>query len=170
MEEMKNQILILEDEKLVSSFIKECFEKVGYEVHIIEDDKTDFNANAYRLIFVDRDLVYQDENGEEVVSNYHDYFLKQTKSKKIDKANLLAKTFYISGSVSNNDYLANKLLIRAMEQWCEENGYYSFDRETYILQFNIFSDMVEQNQYCKVDNDRFRYKIKRLAHIYRLWE
>lgn len=170
MEEMKNQILILEDEKLVSSFIKECFEKVGYEVHIIEDDKTDFNANAYRLIFVDRDLVYQDENGEEVVSNYHDYFLKQTKSKKIDKSNLLAKTFYISGSVSNNDYLANKLLIRAMEQWCEENGDYSFDRETYILQFNIFSDMVEQNQYCKVDNDRFRYKIKRLAHIYRLWE
>lgn len=170
MAEMKNKILILEDEKLVSSFIKEAFEKVGYEVHIIEDDKTDFNANAYRLIFVDRDLVYQDENGKEVVSNYHDYFLKQTKSKEIDKANLLAKTFYISGSVSNNDYLANKLLIRAMEQWCKDNGDYSFDRETYVLQFNIFSDMVEQNQYCKVDNDRFKYKIKRLAHIYRLWE
>ena len=168
MEEMKNQVLILEDEKLVSIFIKECFEKVGYEVHIVEDDKTDFNANAYRLIFVDRDLVYQDENGKEVVSNYHDYFLKQTKSKEIDKANLLAKTFYISGSVSNNDYLANKLLIRAMEQWCKDNVDYSFDRETYVLQFNIFSDMVEQNQYCKVDNDRFKYKIKRLAHIYRL--
>ena len=167
---MKNQVLILEDEKLVSSFIKEAFEKVGYEVHIIEDDKTDFNANAYRLIFVDRDLVYQDENGREVVSNYHDYFLKQTKSKEIDKANLLAKTFYISGSVSNNDYLANKLLIRAMEQWCKDYGDYSFDRETYLLQFNIFSDMVEQNQYCKVDNDRFKYKITRLAHIYRLWE
>lgn len=49
---MKNQILILEDEKLVSNFIKEAFEEVGYEVHIIEDDKTDFNANAYRLIFI----------------------------------------------------------------------------------------------------------------------
>ena len=105
-----------------------------------------------------------------MVSNYHNYFLKQTKSKEIDKANLLAKTFYISGSVSNNDYLANKLLIRAMEQWCKDNGDYSFDRETYVLQFNILSDMVEQNQYCKVDNDRFKYKIKRLAHIYRLWE
>lgn len=170
MAEMGNKILILEDEKLVSSFIKEAFEKVGYEATIIEDDKTPFNANDYRLIFVDRDLAYKDENGKEVVSNYHDYFLKQTESKEIEKSNLLAKTFYISGSVSNNDYLANKLLMRAMEQWCQDNEDYMFDRDTYILQFNIFSDLVEQNQYCKVNNDRFRYRITRLAHIYRLWE
>lgn len=170
MAEMENKILILEDEKLVSSFIKEAFEKVGYEATIIEDNKTPFNANDYRLIFVDRDLAYQDENGKEVVSNYHDYFLKQTESKDIEKSNLLAKTFYISGSVSNNDYLANKLLMRTMEQWCQDNEDYMFDRDTYILQFNIFSDLVEQNQYCKVNNDRFRYRITRLAHIYRLWE
>ena len=65
MAEMENKILILEDEKLVSSFITEAFEKVGYEATIIEDDKTPFNANDYRLIFVDRDLVYKDENGKE---------------------------------------------------------------------------------------------------------
>ena len=87
---------------------------------------------------------------------------------RMEKSNLLAKTFYISVSVSNNDYLANKLLMRAMEQWCQDNEDYLFDRDTYILQFNIFSDLVEQNHYCKVNNDRFRYRITRLAHIYRL--
>ena len=170
MAEMKNQILILEDEKLVSSFIKETFEKVGYEVHIIEDDKTDFNANAYRLIFVDRDLVYQDENGKEVVSNYHNYFLKQTKSKEIDKANLLARTYYISGSMLNNDYLANKLLIRAMEQWTEDCTNFCFQQEHYLLQFQYFAKMAEMNKYCKVNNDEFKQKIEKLANMYKLWE
>lgn len=96
MAEMKRKVLILEDERVISSFIKECFEKVGYEVEIIEDDKTPFNANDYKIIFVDRDLVYQDEKGKEVVSNYHDYFLKQTENKAISKMGLLAKTYYIS--------------------------------------------------------------------------
>lgn len=118
---MKKKVLILEDERIISSFIKESFEKVGYEVEIIEDDKIPFNANDYKLIFVDRDLVYKDENGNEVVSNYHNYFLKQTGSKEIDKINLLARTYYISGSMLNNDYLANKLFTKAMEQWVEDD-------------------------------------------------
>lgn len=161
------KILILEDEKTVSSFIKETFEKVGYEVHIVEDDKTDFNTNAYRLIFVDRDLVYQDENGEEVVSNYHNYFLKQTKSKKIDKVSLLAKTYYISGNMLNNDYLANKLIMRAMEEWAENNNGFCFEQEDYLIQFQYFAKMAEMNKCCKVNTDEFKQKIIKLAERFK---
>lgn len=161
------KILILEDEKIVSSFIKETFEKVGYEVHIVEDDKTDFNANVYRLIFVDRDLVYQDENGEEVVSNYHNYFLKQTKSKKIDKVSLLAKTYYISGNMLNNDYLANKLIMRAMEEWAENNNGFCFEQEDYLIQFQYFAKMAEMNKYCKINNDEFKQKIEKLVERFK---
>jgi hypothetical protein len=167
MAEMKRKVLILEDERVISSFIKECFEKVGYEVTIIEDDKTTFNANDYKLIFVDRDLVYQDENGNEVVSNYHNYFLKQTENKEIDKINLLARTYYISGSMLNNDYLANKLLVKAMEQWAEDDTNFCFDQEHYLLQCEYFAKMAEMNKYCKVNNDEFKQKIEKLANMYR---
>ena len=166
MAEMKKKVLILEDEKIISSFIKECFEKVGYEVEIIEDDKTPFNANDYKLIFVDRDLVYKDENGNEVVSNYHNYFLKQTESKEIDKINLLARTYYISGSMLNNDYLANKLFTKAMEQWVEDD-FWCFDQEHYLLQCEYFAKMVEMNKYCKVNNDEFKKRIEKLADMNR---
>lgn len=161
------KILILEDEKIVSSFIKECFEKVGYEVHIVEDDKTDFNANEYSFIFVDRDLVYQDENGKEVISNYHDYFLKQTEKKEIDKVSLLAKTYYISGNMLNNDYLANKLIMRAMEEWAENNNGFCFEQEDYLIQFQYFAKMAEMNKYCKINNDEFKQKIEKLAERFK---
>lgn len=73
--------------KLFLVSLKNALKKKWFEATIIEDNKTDFNANDYSFIFVDRDLVYQDENGKEVVSNYHDYFLKQTEKKEIDKKN-----------------------------------------------------------------------------------
>lgn len=161
------KILILEDEKIVSSFIKECFEKQWFEATIIEDNKTDFNANDYSFIFVDRDLVYQDENGKEVVSNYHDYFLQQTEKKEIDKVSLLAKTYYISGNMLNNDYLANKLIMRAMEEWAENNNGFCFEQEDYLLQFQYFAKMAEMNKHCKINNAEFKQKIEELAERFK---
>jgi len=102
-----------------------------------------------------------------VVSNYHDYFLKQTKKKEIDKVSLLAKTYYISGNMLNNDYLANKLIMRAMEEWAENNTGFCFDQEDYLIQFQYFAKMAEMNKYCKINNAEFKQKIEELAERFK---
>lgn len=159
------KVLVLEDEKIVSDFIKICFEKIGSEVAVIKDDKTDFNANDYDLIFVDRDLCYM-EDGKEIASNYHEYFLEQTGREKILKVELLAKTHYISWNMLNNDYLANKLIMRAMEEWAKDNTSYCFNQEDYLMQFQYFAKIAEMNKHCK-SLWNFKEKIEQLANIYK---
>lgn len=81
------------------------------------------------------------------------------------KVSLLAKTYYISGNMLNNDYLANKLIMRAMEEWAENNTGFCFEQEDYLIQFQYFAKMAEMDKYCKSIWD-FKEKIEKLAERY----
>ena len=67
----------------------------------------------------------------------------------------------------NNDYLANKNIIRAIEEWAIDVVSCCFDQDSYIIQYKMCCDMAEMNKYCKVDNNTFKYKIEKLANMYR---